>query len=50
MSLSRDWGCSGARIVGTLINVMEQREGRYGLATMCIGMGQGIATIIDNDV
>ncbi|UGA53665.1 acetyl-CoA C-acyltransferase FadA [Vibrio sp. VB16] len=47
ISLGHPLGCSGARIVGTLINVMEQRKGRYGLATMCIGMGQGIATIIE---
>lgn len=47
ISLGHPLGCSGARIVGTLINVMEQRGGQYGLATMCIGMGQGIATIIE---
>lgn len=47
ISLGHPLGCSGARIVGSLINVMEQRGGRYGLATMCIGMGQGIATIIE---
>ena len=47
ISLGHPLGCSGARIVGSLINVMEQRGGRYGLATMCIGMGQGIATVIE---
>lgn len=47
ISLGHPLGCSGARIVGTLMNVMEQGEGRYGLASMCIGMGQGIATIIE---
>ena len=47
ISLGHPLGCSGARIVGTLLNIMEQRDGRYGLATMCIGMGQGIATIIE---
>ena len=47
ISLGHPLGCSGARIVGTLMNVMEQRGGQYGLATMCIGMGQGIATIIE---
>ncbi|MCL1066043.1 acetyl-CoA C-acyltransferase FadA [Shewanella olleyana] len=47
ISLGHPLGCSGARIVGSLINIMEQRQGRYGLATMCIGMGQGIATIIE---
>ncbi len=39
-------GCSGARILTTLINVMEQQKTTTGLATMCIGSGQGIATII----
>jgi len=47
ISLGHPLGCSGARIIGTLINVMEQYGGRYGLATMCIGMGQGMATIIE---
>ena len=47
ISLGHPLGCSGARIVGTLMNIMEDQGGRYGLATMCIGMGQGIATIIE---
>ena len=46
IALGHPLGCSGARIVGTLINVMEQNEKQIGLATMCIGTGQGIATII----
>jgi len=44
--LGHPLGCSGTRIIGTLINVMEQRDTHLGLATMCIGSGQGIATII----
>ena len=40
-------GCSGSRIIATLMNVMRQQEAKYGLATMCIGTGQGIATIIE---
>lgn len=47
ISLGHPLGCSGARIVGTLLNILEQNNGRYGLATMCIGMGQGIATVIE---
>ena len=47
ISLGHPLGCSGTRIIGTLLNVMEQRDGRYGLAAMCIGMGQGIATVIE---
>lgn len=47
IALGHPLGCSGARIVTTLLNVMEQNDARYGLATMCIGTGQGIATIIE---
>ena len=46
VALGHPLGSSGARIVGTLINVMEQHDYHTGLATMCIGSGQGIATII----
>ena len=46
IALGHPLGCSGARIIGTLINIMEQNEKQIGLATMCIGTGQGIATII----
>ncbi|WP_210363935.1 3-oxoadipyl-CoA thiolase [Bacillus sp. REN3] len=41
-------GASGARILTTLLHEMKKRESRYGLATMCVGVGQGIATIIEN--
>ena len=47
IALGHPLGCSGSRIVGSLVNVLEQTDGRYGLATMCIGMGQGIATVIE---
>lgn len=47
IALGHPLGCSGARISTTLINVMEQRGARLGLATMCIGLGQGIATIFE---
>lgn len=47
IALGHPLGCSGARILTTLLNVMEQKKARYGLATMCIGGGQGIATIIE---
>lgn len=46
IALGHPLGCSGARILTTLINVMEQQNTKTGLATMCIGSGQGIATII----
>lgn len=46
IAIGHPLGCSGARILTTLINVMEQQKTKTGLATMCIGSGQGIATII----
>lgn len=47
IALGHPLGCSGARITTTLLNVMEQQDTHIGLATMCIGLGQGIATIIE---
>lgn len=47
IALGHPLGCSGARITTTLLNVMEQQDTQVGLATMCIGLGQGIATIIE---
>ncbi|MFB6348463.1 acetyl-CoA C-acyltransferase FadA [Moraxella marmotae] len=47
IALGHPLGCSGARITTTLLNVMEQQDTQIGLATMCIGLGQGIATIIE---
>ena len=47
IALGHPLGCSGARIMVTLINAMEDQDTKLGLATMCIGSGQGIATIIE---
>jgi 3-oxoadipyl-CoA thiolase len=47
IALGHPLGCSGARLVVTLLHELERHGGRYGLATMCIGVGQGIATIIE---
>ena len=47
IALGHPLGCSGARITGTLLNVLEWKGGALGLATMCIGLGQGIATVIE---
>ncbi|HBC19045.1 MAG TPA: acetyl-CoA C-acyltransferase, partial [Alcanivorax sp.] len=47
IALGHPLGCSGARITGTLLNVLEWKGGKLGLATMCIGLGQGIATVIE---
>jgi 3-oxoadipyl-CoA thiolase len=45
IALGHPLGASGARMIGTLVRELERRGGRYGLATMCIGVGQGIASL-----
>lgn len=47
IALGHPLGCSGTRISTTLLNVMKQQDTNLGLATMCIGMGQGIATVFE---
>ena len=47
IALGHPLGCSGSRIIITLMNAMEQNNSNLGLATMCIGTGQGIATILE---
>ncbi|MBI4540053.1 MAG: acetyl-CoA C-acyltransferase [Gemmatimonadetes bacterium] len=49
IALGHPVGCSGARILTTLVHELRRRRARYGLATMCIGVGQGIATVISTD-
>ena len=46
IALGHPLGCSGARITTTLLGTMEQSDAEFGLATMCIGLGQGISTIV----
>lgn len=48
IALGHPLGCSGARIMTTLVHEMRRRNARYGLATMCIGVGQGVAAIVEN--
>jgi len=48
IALGHPLGASGARITATLVHELVRRKGRYGLATMCIGVGQGIALVIEN--
>jgi acetyl-CoA acyltransferase len=47
IALGHPLGCSGARIVGTLLHEMKRRNNKLGVATMCIGLGQGVATVIE---
>jgi 3-oxoadipyl-CoA thiolase len=48
IAIGHPLGCSGARLVGTLCHELRRRGARYGLATMCIGVGQGMAMIVEN--
>jgi acetyl-CoA acetyltransferase len=47
IALGHPLGASGARIATTLLHEMVRRKARFGLATMCIGVGQGIATVFE---
>jgi acetyl-CoA acyltransferase len=47
ISLGHPLGATGARVTATLLNELERREARYGVATMCIGLGQAIAAVIE---
>jgi acetyl-CoA acetyltransferase len=47
IAIGHPLGASGARILTTLVHELRRRQGRYGLATMCIGVGQGISTVIE---
>ena len=47
ISLGHPLGATGARMTATLLNELERREGRYGVATMCIGFGQAIACVVE---
>ena len=47
IALGHPLGCSGARIATTLIHGLQRSGGRYGLATMCVGVGQGVAVLFE---
>ena len=47
IALGHPFGCSGARITGTLLSVMQERDLQLGMSTMCIGLGQGVATLLE---
>jgi acetyl-CoA C-acetyltransferase len=48
VAIGHPLGCSGARLIGTLAHELRRRGARYGVATMCIGVGQGLAAVIEN--
>ncbi|MEM1141152.1 MAG: acetyl-CoA C-acyltransferase FadA [Pseudomonadota bacterium] len=47
IALGHPFGCSGTRITGSLLTVMQDRDQTLGIATMCIGLGQGITTVVE---
>jgi 3-oxoadipyl-CoA thiolase len=47
IALGHPLGCSGARLSTTLVRELRRRNGRYGIATMCVGVGQGLATVFE---
>ena len=47
ISLGHPLGCSGGRISGALARILNEKDAQFGLATMCIGMGQGVATVLE---
>ena len=47
IALGHPLGCSGARLTGTLVRELRRRDGKYGIATMCVGVGQGLATVFE---
>jgi 3-oxoadipyl-CoA thiolase len=48
IALGHPLGCSGARLMTTLVRELRRRGGRYGVATLCVGVGQGLATVVEN--
>jgi acetyl-CoA C-acetyltransferase len=48
IALGHPLGATGVRLIGTLVNILRKENGRYGLATACVGGGQGVATVIEN--
>ncbi len=47
IALGHPLGCSGARILTTLLHEMKRKDVRYGLATLCVGVGQGVSTVVE---
>ncbi len=47
IALGHPLGCTGARLAGTLVRELRRRKAKYGIATMCVGVGQGLATVFE---
>ncbi|HVB39682.1 MAG TPA: hypothetical protein VNE83_02195, partial [Terriglobales bacterium] len=48
IALGHPLGCTGAKLLATLLRILQQRKARWGLVTMCVGGGQGAAAVIEN--
>jgi len=48
IAIGHPLGASGGRIVGTLVKVLRERKARWGVAAICIGVGQGLAVVLEN--
>ena len=48
IALGHPLGCSGARLMTTVARELRRRGGRYGVVSLCVGVGQGLATVIEN--
>ena len=49
IAIGHPLGCTGARMIATLVHEMKRTNARRGLATLCVGVGQGVATIIERE-
>jgi acetyl-CoA acyltransferase len=47
IALGHPLGCSGTRITGAVAHILQEKDAQFGLATMCIGLGQGVSTILE---
>ena len=47
IALGHPLGCSGCRIIGTLLHIMKEKDASLGMATMCVGLGQGVTTVLE---
>ena len=48
IALGHPLGCSGSRILTTLLYALRRKKFRYGLATLCVGVGQGVSMVVEN--
>jgi acetyl-CoA C-acetyltransferase len=49
VAIGHPLGASGARLVGTLARILKQNKAKYGVATLCVGGGQGTAAVIERE-